>query len=65
MNRSVLTDMLNLSVKATKIHEIKGNAPALSRKGKNWMSQKVVFFVLISVYTITYFESWLVIFGTS
>lgn len=65
-NRSVVDEMLDLPVKATSIHKLKpGRDPALSRKGKYWMSQRVVFFVLISVYTITYFESWLVIFGTS
>jgi hypothetical protein len=65
MNRSVVAEMLNLSMKATTIHKIRGQAPALSRKGNKILSQKVVFVLLLSVYTFAYFESWMVVFGTS
>jgi hypothetical protein len=65
MNRSVMAKMQNMSMKATSIHKIRGQAPALSRKGKKTMSQGVVFVLLLLVYTFAYFQSWMLIFGTS
>lgn len=57
--------MLNLSVKATRIHEIKGSTPANSKKGNSVMSQKVVCVLLMSIFAFTYLNSWMIIFSAS
>jgi hypothetical protein len=63
--RSMMASILDISVKATRIHKIRGQAPALSKKGNKIVSQKVVCFLLMMIFACSYFNAWMVIFGTT
>jgi hypothetical protein len=47
------------------VHQLTGGKPALSKNGDKVMSQRVVFYILISIFCLTFFNNWLVLFSTS
>jgi hypothetical protein len=61
----MMASVLDISVKATRIHQIRGQAPALSKKGNKILSQKVVCGLLMLIFSFVYFNAWMVIFGTT
>jgi hypothetical protein len=60
-----MSSLLDLSVKATRIHTIRGQAPALSKKGSRVMSQRVVLGLLMWIFALIYFNNWMINFSTS